>query len=614
MAATERIPTGHRDWRTGKNRRQGRQGQTAQAVACAGGLNSILRFSFLVVLACSGLVGLGPIAAAFGQEPRSVRTGNFSGRPDFESSSSSDTASAASTGDASSAADSNAVPERGIGTTTRDQQLKLSDVIASVYQAYPAVEQARLEQSRTEGMVLESWGAFDTKALGYGISEPTGFYRNNQQGLGLARQTWWGGYLSAGYRLGRGDFQPWYKERETNKGGEFKIGLGMPLLQGRAIDPSRVAVFQASLATQTVNPQIRQTILEVSRDAASVYWDWIATGAVLDAQKELLDLAETRGEQFREGVEAGKFAEVDLVFNRQLIAERSGKVLETEQKFRASGFKLALFLRDETGQPMVPDDSWLPHSFPVIEPVLPLDFAAELAAALNRRPEPQLLQLELQQLGLEQRLACNNLLPRVDLLAEASQDMGTPASTINDKGPFELVVGLQGEVPLQRRKARGKIQSTEAKLAQVTQKLRLQSDKIGTEIRMAWNALELTSRIVDQAEAALRASVDTLDRYRFAFEKGKADLIYLNLLETKLNETEIKLIEAQRNWFIALADLQAILGLDPLDQAQAVATLPESGRPGPGNLPDPAVMPDEPEPRNGDRDPAERSPDEDAGA
>ncbi len=386
---------------------------------------------------------------------------------------------------------------------------------------------------------------------------------------------------------GRGVFQPWYLERETEKGGEFKVGWVQPLLQGRAIDAGRVAVFQASLAQQAAGPIQQQAILEASRDAAMHYWDWVAAGAILQAQRELLSLAETRNEQFEVGFKAGKFAEIDLIFNRQLVAERRGKVLETEQKYRATGFKLSLYLRDESAQPMVPDDLWLPDHFPIIESPPLGDFQADLSNALVRRPEPQLLQLEIQQIAWDRRLARNNLLPALDLISEAGQDVGEPGSKSNDKGKLELVVGVQGEVPIQRRKATGKIQSTSAKIAQLEEKLRLQRDKIGAELQTAYNALQLSTQVVEQAEVSLRAAFESLERYRFAFDRGKADLIYLNLLETKANETEIKLVEAQRNWFIALAHMQAALGLDPLDQAVQVSSLPISKRPGPGDLPPP---------------------------
>ncbi len=464
--------------------------------------------------------------------------------------------------------------------------LNLADVVASLYRSYPEIVRARREPDRTNGELVSAYGFYDTKLQGYSLSEPAGNFVNYRNGIGVARQAWWGGYLSARYRIGRGDIQPWYKERETEKGGEFKVAFTQPLLQGRAIDPQRVAVFQASLARQAAEPKIQQAILDASSDAAAAFWEWVAAGAVLKAQNELLDLAMTRGEQYEIGVRAGKFAEIDLILNQQLIAERRGKVLETEQKYRATAFKLSLFLRDESGQPLVPRDDWLPDRFPIVEPPAAGNFQEDLAMALARRPEPRILQFELRQIELERKLARNDMLPRLDLVAEASQDVGEPASRANDKGEFDLIVGLLGEVPIQRRKARGKLQSTTAKIAQVNEKLRLQQNKIGTELQIAYNTLLLTSRIVDQAEISLKAAFETLDRYRFAFERGKIDLIYLNLLETKANETEIKLVEAQRGWFAALAKMQAALGLDPLDQAMLVAALPESERPGPGHLPE----------------------------
>ncbi len=471
-----------------------------------------------------------------------------------------------------------------------EDSLSLADVIASVYRSYPEISAARQQNALANGQLVEAYGAFDTKLEGYTLSEPTGFYENYRHGIGVARNTWWGGYVAAGYRVGRGEFQPWYLERETETGGEFKLATAVPLLQGRAIDPRRVAVFQASLARQMAEPMVQQSILDTSRDASRAYWQWVAAGAVLEAQRELLKLAEERGEQYDAGFQAGKFAEIDVILNRQLIAERRVKVLETEQKYRSIGFKLSLFLRDEAGQPMVPPDAWLPTHFPVIETPAIGNFQDDLIAAVGRRPEPRLLQLEIRQIQLDRQLACNNMLPRLDFIAEGSQDVGDAASKSDDKGEFELVIGLQGEVPIQRRKARGKIQSTSAKIVQLSEKLRLQENKIGAELRTAYNALTLASQVVEQSEISLRAAFESLDRYRFAFSRGKIDLIYLNLLESKANETEIKLVEAQQQWFVALAEMQVALGLDPLDQSMTVSALPESSRPGPGNIPQPEEL------------------------
>ena len=476
--------------------------------------------------------------------------------------------------------------QAGQATAAAEEPLKLADVLASLYRAYPDIQRARQLRPLAGGELLSAYGAYDTKFNAHSLSEPTGFYENYRSGLGLARQTWWGGYLSAGYRIGRGFYQPWYKERQTDDAGEFKLSAAQPLLQGRAIDPQRVAVFQASLQQQAAEPQFQQAILSISSEAIEVYWEWVAAGAVLQAQQELLDLAVKRGKQFEVGVEAGKFATINLVLNQQLIAERSALRLKAQQKFQATAFKLGLYLRDESGRPLVPAQSWLPTQFPVIKQQTEFDFNADLAAALGRRPEPQILQYELRQVQWDRRLATNELLPRFDFVTEASQDMGEPATKSDDKGEFELMIGFQSEVPIQRRKARGKIQSTSAKMIQINEKLRLVRDKIATDLQIAQNQLMLAQQIVEQSELSLRAALDTLARYQIGFEKGYIDLIYLNLLETKANETEIKLVEAQRDWFTALGAMQIALGLDPLDQAVVVSSLPASEMPGPGNLPE----------------------------
>jgi outer membrane protein TolC len=456
----------------------------------------------------------------------------------------------------------------------RIESLTLADVVASVYRSYPEILQARIGGDVATGELLSAYGSYDVRLQAASLSEPMGFYQTYRNNIGAIRQTWWGGYVSAGYRIGRGFFPSWYGNRETNGGGEFKLSLVQPLLQGYAIDPARVAVFQADLQRQQVVPDVQKTVLMISLDAVRNYWTWVASGKILEARMQLLELAERRGQQFEQMVESGAAPAVDVIFNRQLIAERRLSVLQTQQKFRESAFKLAVFLRDENGQMLMPADAWMPDQFPQIGELPEADFQTDLNNALARRPELQLLGLELRRIQLDLRLAQNQRLPQLDVIVEGSQDVGDPIDAKDSKGPFELLFGVQGEVPVQRRRARGKVQSSQAKLAQLNQEIRLQQDKIASELQTAFNALLLASEGVEQAEFGLRAAVDTLDRYLFAFEQGYVDLIYINLLESRVAESEIKLIETQQNWFEALGLMQAALGLDPIEQAMAVSSLP----------------------------------------
>ena len=264
--------------------------------------------------------------------------------------------------------------------------LTLSDVIASVYRAYPTIEAVRLQRQVAAGELITSWGEFDTKILAETMNEPTGFYENYRHGLGLARNTWWGGYISSGYRIGRGEYQPWYKERETLDGGEFKLAYVQPLLQGRDIDPRRVLIFQNRIAQQAVDPQLQTEILNTSLSAATIYWDWLAAGRNLRVQEQLLALARQRVEQIRELINAERRAKVDELFNDVLIAQRVTKVIESQQKLQQATFKLALYLRDETGSPLVADVAWLPSSFPPLSDTKDLNVQTQIDEALDRRP------------------------------------------------------------------------------------------------------------------------------------------------------------------------------------------------------------------------------------
>ncbi len=80
------------------------------------------------------------------------------------------------------------------------------------------------------------------------------------------------------------------------------------------------------------------------------------------------------------------------------------------------------------------------------------------------------------------------------------------------------------------------------------------------ELQNAHTALLTNAASIKQAREALMAAREGLKRYRVAFELGQLDLVFLNLVEPKVTEYEIKLIEARAKWYAALAQKQAALG------------------------------------------------------
>jgi outer membrane protein TolC len=456
-------------------------------------------------------------------------------------------------------------PAAAANSTTDAVALPLYDVIVSVHESYPLLLTALLERQIADGKQLAAWGEFDLDLKAYGIAAPEGFYKNYRHGVSLDQPLFGGGYLYSGYKVGNGKFQPWFKERQTNEGGEFSIGLGAPLLKDRAIDKRRAAVFQADLARQAVEPAVQAQLLEFVRVASQVYWSWVAAGQTLEAQRELLRNAQARVRQIQERVAAGDLQRIVRINNEQLIAARETKVIESDRKLQETAIKLSLFFRDAAGAPLIPAPARLPETFPDAAAPATEQIEADIARALAASPELVELDLLAEQVCVELRAAENMLLPKLDAQLLASKDVGGPASPLRDKTPFELEAGLYGEVPLQRREARGKLTAAQGKLAQIEAKRRFVTDKIAASVQDAVSALQAAAGRIDRATINLRLARETLELGRLQFDAGDIDLIQLNIYEQAVTDAQMLLISAQADFFAAQADYRAALALDPLE-------------------------------------------------
>jgi outer membrane protein TolC len=161
--------------------------------------------------------------------------------------------------------------------------------------------------------------------------------------------------------------------------------------------------------------------------------------------------------------------------------------------------------------------------------------------------------------------------------------VGPTTSKNRDKQQFEGEFGLTYEYPWQLRKARGKLRSTAAKLQQIDQKSRLQMDKISLEVQAAIVALQRSQEVIEQLVKVVETQTQVLELQEIQFNTGRIDLIELNLQEQLITNLKMDLIMAQRDWFTALSQLATATGLDPLEQALRLETIPDGTQsPAPG--------------------------------
>ena len=441
--------------------------------------------------------------------------------------------------------------------------LLLDDVIGSVIASYPLLQAAMFGRNIAHGDLLAANGEFDLKLKADTLNMPLGFYENYRQSVGAEQPLFSGGSVFAGYRRGTGSFPVYHGDRPTKLGGEFKAGATIPLAQNRNIDDRRAALWRSGYDVQAVEPEIQAQLIEFIRSASISYWTWVAAGRNVRIAEELLRNATERDDGLRRRVAEGDAPAIEVTDNQRLIVSRRAKLIDARRKFQQSAYKLSLFLRDESGQPRVIDESRRPAEFPDEDDPALRSLEQDIQTAIANRPELRALAILREQLRIDFAAAQNLCLPQVDAVVVGSQDVGNPADPKkDDKGPLELEGGLIASVPLQRRKARGKSQAVEGKLAQVQAKTQFTQDKIVAEVQSASAALHAAFQQLEQAQQALDLARQMEAAERRRFDLGDSNLLLVNLREQATADAATTEVEARFNYFDAQANYRAALASD----------------------------------------------------
>lgn len=429
-------------------------------------------------------------------------------------------------------------------------ELTLNDVLQSVESCLPQIEMAIQQIEAADGKLLASMGKFDTVLSGESLSQPLGFYETYRNQLGVAQPLWGGGEVYGTYRLGDGNFEPWYGERETDEGGELKAGFSIPLLKNSDIDERRANVLGAAAVRTQNRAGLGIEVLNAQRMAAGAYWNWVAAGQSLNFRQQLLKLAEARVEKIKILAESGDQAKLIRLTNNQFIAKRTSDVIKARRKLQEAAIKLSIYYRNENCQPVIVSESQLPQFLPVPQELSQQVIEDGIAIGTTSRPEIRELDAIRQQYEIALRYAENLMLPKLDVKGFAGQDLGGLTSKKGDKQPLEIQAGVVAELPWQRREGLGKSKEAQAKLTQLNAKLQLTTDKIRAEITDAASAINNAAKRYKQATENLGLTKEALKLGVLLFESGDIDIIQLNIYETSVATAQFDVLDAELEFAI----------------------------------------------------------------
>lgn len=442
--------------------------------------------------------------------------------------------------------------------------LGLDEVLAAVERHYPLLRAVELERATTGGRLLTTLGAFDHNLTAGVDGQGPATYENFRSSVGVSRGFAVGGVgVFAGYRTGYGDFPTYNLGQKTADGGEFRAGVSVPLLRDRAIDRPRAAVRQAGLDVALAEPTIERQRLDFRRAASRAYWNWVAAGHRLRVADTLLKLAADRDEQLKARVAAGPAANIERVDNQQNIALRNGVRVQAERGFQQAAIDLSLFLRDDAGTPTLAAADRLP-TFPALGPIDAATFEPALRTAFDLRPEPRRLRLLRDKAAVDLALAENQTLPTLNAVVAGSQDVGYGKSSLSGPNGLDrssLNAGLAFSLPVERRDALGRVATARAQLAQLDFQLRNAEDVVRADVQDTFSALERAHEFARQAKARVELARVVAAAEREQLRLGRSDVLRVTLREQAAFEAEVVEIAAQQDYFRAVADYLAALGV-----------------------------------------------------
>lgn len=339
----------------------------------------------------------------------------------------------------------------------------------------------------------------------------------------------------------RANFDPSLRSNAT-------LRVRQPLVQGfgRAVNARNIRISKNNreVSDLVFKQQVSETVARVQ----NLYWDLVSFAAELQGREEDLQLAKRLYADNKRRVDIGTLAPVELI---RAEAEVTMRVQDVELALTQYQLQEALLKnaisKNGLASPSLLTSEIVPTDhieLPPIEDVQPVQDLMELA--LKTRPEMEQSRIQLKNRNLTVRGVRHAMLPRVDLVADVTNNglagrmnedymgfpglsspvstfflggLGTGMGQIFRRNFPDYQIGVQVTIPLKNRRAQADMTATLLERRQTEIRLRQQENTVRTEVG---NAIVGVKRARAQYDAARKTRI--LQEKTLRAEQRKFDL------------------------------------------------------------------------------------------
>ncbi len=425
--------------------------------------------------------------------------------------------------------------------------MSLESFVALVMGNHPVVKQADLLPEAARQEIRLARGAFDPKLE----ASLDGKHFNNKEywnilSTSLKVPTWFPIDPKISVDRNRGLFLN--RENSIPAEDNFRqvsAGISLPVGRGLLIDQRRAAVKQAQIFAEINDAERIKMINKILLSAAKDYWNWYFAYSNFKLVDESLRISEEIYRRVRLDFDFGEVAAIDTVQAAITLQTRQIDRQTALIEFKRSGLMLSNYLWGQNEEPLELKDELVPELMledQALVPVATLDSLTQLA--LVRHPDLVKATGKLGQLSVEERLAKENLKPRLDLNYNV---LNTPVGSGGDFTEFRLrenyKFGISFEFPLFLRKERAKLKQTQIKIDQASYELNLRQREIINDISAGYFTLSNSRDMLGLMRGAVNNYERLLDAELFNLNTGESDLFKINFQQDKLLESRIKLMK-----------------------------------------------------------------------
>jgi outer membrane protein TolC len=433
--------------------------------------------------------------------------------------------------------------------------LRIDDLLNNIEKNYPLLIASMQDMMIARSELLTAQGAFDT-SFRTSSTSATGYYQNQRFDTIIEQPTPVNGTsFFAGYRLGRGDFAPYYGERATNKYGEVRAGARIPIFRDRAIDKNRAGIQQAEVGVRMADLTLAQQKIEITRNAMLRYWDWISSVMKYRISENIYTIAKDRQSQIEKRVKVGDLPRIEETENMRIVIQRKAQLVAAEQNMIFSANELSLYLLKDDNTAYIPNiDEVPPDPFSQMKDYDSIDLSKKIENAVTKRPEIQRIQAQKEINRIDKELAKNLSKPGIDFVFAASQDFGPGSRTLARP---ELEATLVLNIPMQNRTQEGKIDGATAKNSKLDSQEIFLKERISTDIKNISSLLDMTRERVTLSVKEVELSRELEKSELKRFQMGEGTLILVNIREQTTAEARNREIDSLADHNKALVNFKA---------------------------------------------------------